>query len=297
MLTLAFLGAHAVLMVAAVLVVGRKPAQWAGSTLFLVGCFLLEWFAPVDTAWRAVLAFGGMAALFATITVAASATPRWSARFRLLHMLTLGYRIGVGHTRPVVSVRILGRLLVEALALGAACLLLRHIIHVQPPGAASALGRLFAGIVSFYAMMEFAADLTQFCFLASGTAMRPLHVMPVAARTLRDFWGKRWNRAVSAWLYRFIFLPLARRHHPNLGLVCVFLVSGAAHAWLPLVALGVSAALSVGAFFGLQGVFILAEDGLHVCAWPNSWARVWTLTILLLTSPLFVYPILSLIHL
>jgi hypothetical protein len=284
-------------MIAAVLVVGRKPAQWAGATLFLVGCFLLEWFAPVDITLHAIMAFGGVMALVATIPIAASATPQWSARFRLLHLLTWGYRIRAGHTRPVLSVRIIGRLIVEALAIGAACLLLRHIMHAQLPVAVSALGRLFAGIVFFYAMAAFAADLIHFCFLASGTAMRPIHVTPVAGRSLRDFWGKRWNRAMSAWLYRFIFLPLAHRHHPNLGLICVFLVSAAMHAWLPLVALGASAAFSVGAFFCLQGVFILAEDRLHVCAWPISLARVWTLAILLATSPLYIYPYLSLLHL
>jgi hypothetical protein len=297
MLTLAFLGAHVVLMLAAVLVVGRKPVQWTASALFLACCFLLEWFAPVDTSWHAVMALGGIMALVATITVAASATPQWSASFRLLQLVTWGYRIRGGPTRPVLSVRILGRLVVEALAVGAACLVLRHILHAQLPVTASALCRLFAGIVFSYALAAFVTDLIHFCFLASGTAMRPIHVTPAAARSLRDFWGKRWNRAMSAWLYRFIFLPLAHRHHPNLGLIGVFLVSAAMHAWLPLVALGVSAACSAGAFFCLQGVFILAEDRLHVCAWPISLARVWTLTILLLTSPLYVYPILSLLHL
>jgi hypothetical protein len=297
MLTLAVHCAHAVVMIAAVLVVGRKPIQWAGSAFFLACCFFLEWFAPVDITSHAIMASGGMMALMATITVAASATPQWSARLRLLHLLTLGYRIRAGHTRPVLSVRIIGRLIVEALAIGAACLLLRHIIHAQLPVAASALCRLVAGIIFFYALMAFITDLIHFCFLASGTAMRPIHVTPVAARSLRDFWGKRWNRAVSAWLYRFIFLPLAHRHHLSLGLICVFLVSAAMHAWLPLVALGASAAFSMGAFFCLQGVFILAEDRLHVCAWPIPLARVWTLTILLLTSPLFIYPCLSLLHL
>ena len=297
MLTLAFLCAHAVLMIAAVLVVGRKPAQWAGATLFLAGCFLLEWFAPVDITLRAIMAFGGVLALVATIAVAASATPQWSAGFRLLHLLTWGYRIRAGHTRPVRSVRIIGRLIVEALATGAACLLLRHIIHAPLPAAASALVRLLAGIVFCYALAAFAADLIHFCFLGSGSAMRPIHVTPVAARSLRDFWGKRWNRAMSAWLYRFIFWPLAHRHHPNLGLICVFLVSAAMHAWLPLVALGASAAFSAGSFFCLQGVFILAEDRLHVRAWPIPLARMWTLAILLATSPLYIYPYLSLLHL
>jgi hypothetical protein len=253
MLTLAVFCAHAGLMIAAVLVVGRKPIQRAGAGFFLAGCFFLEGFAPGDITSRAILAFGGLLALVATIAVAASATPQWSARFRLLHLLTWGYRIRAGHTRPVLSVRIIGRLIVEVLAFGAACLVLRHLIHAQLPIAVSALGRLLAGIVFIYALAAFAADLVHFCFLAAGTAMRPIHVTPVAARSLRDFWGKRWNRTMSAWLYRFIFLPPAHRHQPNLGLICVFLLSAAMHAWLPLVALGASAALSAGAFFCLQG--------------------------------------------
>jgi hypothetical protein len=50
-------------------------------------------------------------------------------------------------------------------------------------------------------------------------------------------------------------------------------------------------------FFGLQGVFILAEDRLHVHAWPVPLARAWTLTILLATSPLIIGPYLRMVHL
>ena len=297
MLVLAVHGAHAVLIAAAVLVVGRKPIQRAGAALILAGCFFLEWFAPLGTFSHAIMAFGGVLALVATIAVAAAVTPQWSVRFRLLHLLTWGYRIRAGCTQPVLSLRILGRLMGEALAIGAAGLLLRHILHASLPVAVSALCRLFAGIVLFYAIAAFVTDLVHFGFLASGTAMRPIHTRPVAARSLRDFWGKRWNRAMSAWLRRLIFSPLAHRQHPNLGLVCAFMVSAGLHAWLPLAALGASAASRVGAFFCLQGVFILAEDRLGVRAWPIPLARVWTLAILLATSPLFVYPYLSLCYL
>ncbi len=297
MFTLAVLCAHSVLMIAAVLVVGRKPVQRAGAALFLAGCFLLEWFAPVDVTWHALLAFGGLMALLGTVAVAASARAQASAWFRLLYLVTWGYRLRAGHARPVVSPRIIGRLIVEGLAVGAACLALGHIGHAQLSVAVAPLYRLFAGIVFIYALAAFVTDLVRFGFLASGTAMRPIHVTPVAARSLRDFWGKRWNLAMSAWLYRFTFLPLARRHHPNLGLVCAFLVSAAMHAWLPLAALGASTAFNLGAFFCLQGVFVLIEDGLHVPAWPVPLARVWTLAILLITSPLIVYPYLSLLQL
>jgi hypothetical protein len=297
MLTLAVFCGHAVLMIAAMLVVGRKPVQWGVAALFLASCFLLEWFAPVSVLWRAILALGGVDALVATITVAALATPQWSAPFRLLQALTAGYRVRAGPTQPVLSLRLLGCLILEGLVIGTACLLLVHIVHAQLPVTLIALCRLLAGMVLVYALGEFTADLVRFGFLASGTALRPIHETPVAARSLRDFWGKRWNRTVSAWLYRFCFRPLVRRRHPNLGVVWAFFVSGALHAWVPLVALGASAALSWGAFFCLQGVFVLVEDALHVPAWPVPLARVWTLAILLATSPLFVYPLLSLLSL
>ena len=239
-----------------------------------------------------------MFALMGTITIATSATPQWSVGYRLLHLLTLGYSLRAGRIRPVLSRRIVGRLIVEGLVGGAAFLFLRHIALAQhPPDAVIALWRLVAGIILLYALGEFLNDLIHFCFLASGAAMRPIQETPIAARSLRDFWGKRWNRPVSAWLHRCVFLPLARQRRPDLGLFCAYLVSGAIHAWVALVALGAFAAFEMAVFFGLQGVFILAEDRLHVHAWPVPLARTWTLTILVATSPLIIYAYLRVVHL
>jgi hypothetical protein len=279
-------------------VAGRRRIQRVSAALFLVCAFILEWFAPVDSFWRAMLAIGGMFALMATITVAASATSQWSVWYRLLHLLSLGYPLRAGRILPVLSLRIIGRIIVEGLVGGAAFLFLRHIAAAQhPPDAVIALWRLVAGITLLYTLGEFLNDLIHFCFLASGAAMRPLQETPIAARSLRDFWGKRWNRPVSAWLHRFVFLPLVRQHRPDLGLICAYLVSGAVHAWVTLVTLGTFAAFGMAVFFGLQGVFILAEDRLHVHAWPVPLARAWTLTILLATSPLIIGPYLRMVHL
>jgi hypothetical protein len=199
MLTLVLFCAHTVLVVAAVLVVGRRRFQRMSAAVILVCAFILEWFAPVDSFWRAMLALGGMFALMATITVAASATPQWSVRYRLLHLLTLGYPVRAGRIRPVLSRRIIGRLIVEGLVGGAAFLLLRHIAAAQhPPDGVIAPGRLVAGIILLYAVGEFVNDLIHFCCLASGAAMRPIQETPIAARSLRDFWGKRWNHPVGA---------------------------------------------------------------------------------------------------
>lgn len=296
--TLAVLCAHAVLMIAAVLVVGRRRIQRVSAALCLLCAFILEWFAPVDSFWRAVMAIGGILALMATIVVAASATPQWSVRHRLMHLLSLGYPLRGRRIQPVLSRRIIVRIIVAGLVGGAAFLFLRHIALAQhTPHGVIALWRLVAGITLLYALGQFVNDVVHFCLLASGAAMRPFHETPIAARSLRDFWGKRWNRPVSAWLHRFVFLPLARQHRPDLGLFCAYLVSGALHAWMALVALGAFAAFELALFFGLQGVLILLEDRLHVHAWPVPLARAWTLTILLATSPLIICPYLRIVHL
>ena len=152
MLTLVVHCAHAGLIAAAVLAAGRRRSQRACAAPLLVCAFILEWFAPVDTASRAILAALGMFALMATITVATSATPQWSVRYRLLHLLSLGYPLSAGRIRPVLSRRIIGRFIVEGLVGGAAFSFLGQIASAQhPPDAVIALGRLVAGVILLYA--------------------------------------------------------------------------------------------------------------------------------------------------
>jgi predicted ABC-type sugar transport system permease subunit len=109
-----------------------------------------------------------------------------------------------------------------------------------------------------------------------------------------EFWGQRWNIITSAWHRAFIFWPLARRRCAGVGVFCCFLVSGALHAWPMLVALGPVAALRTVVFFVLQGVAVLAESRLRIHTWPVALARVWTLVILLASSPLYIDPVLRL---
>src|SRR5262249_4312065 len=52
---------------------------------------------------------------------------------------------------------------------------------------------------------------------------------PVAATSLADFWGRRWNRIFSGMLREVLFLPLARRIGAVAALFAVFLYSGLMH--------------------------------------------------------------------
>jgi len=118
------------------------------------------------------------------------------------------------------------------------------------------------------------------------------HRVPAAARSIREFWGSRWNRTVSRWLDRSLFRAWARRGRPRIGWALAFLVSAAVHAYFVLVAVGPSMALWMASYFLLQGLLVLAELGLHVDRWPRAAAHVWVVAVMLLTAPLFIEPFL-----
>lgn len=120
----------------------------------------------------------------------------------------------------------------------------------------------------------------------------PLHRAPIRARSLREFWGDRWNLIVGRWLRAHFFRPLARRRRPKLGLGLAFLASAGLHAWFAGVALGPLWAASMGAFFLVQAALVALEKPLAVDRWPAPAAWSWTMASLLLPSPLFTEPLL-----
>lgn len=283
------------LVVAAALVAGRGFIERVCAALFVACSFVLAWLAPGSPISRGVLALVAVWALMATIKIASSPTQRLSIRYRVVHLLSLAYPIRAGGTAPVLSLRVIGHIFLEGLIGGFALLTLLRMQHLT--GTIPTILRLATGVVLLYTTMQLVFDIVHFYFSAAGVSTDSIHRTPIAARSLREFWGQRWNRAVSAWLYRFVFLGLARRQRPALGLFCAFLVSGAMHAWIAMVAVGASAAFAVGAFFVLQGAFVLAEDRLHVRTWPTPVARAWTLLVLLASSPLFIGPALRILGL
>ena len=94
----------------------------------------------------------------------------------------------------------------------------------------------------------------------------------------------------------FCFAPLARRG-TVLALFAVFALSAIGHALLAFMALGRwRISLICGAFFVVQPLFIIAERRLAVRRWRQAAGWTWTLAILMITSPLFVEPVLQVIE-
>ena len=117
----------------------------------------------------------------------------------------------------------------------------------------------------------------------AGVPVERLFVNPAAARTLGEFWGRRWNLAFHVVVRERIFRPVARRWGPAAGVGATFLASGLIHDLLLSVPAGGGWGLPT-VYFALQGALVLAER-----RW-GAGGRVWTLGWVLGTSPLLFHP-------
>jgi len=86
----------------------------------------------------------------------------------------------------------------------------------------------------------------------------PIMNRPVAARSLAEFWGRRWNLAFRDLTHRFVFRPLRRRTGPTSALILGFLVSGLVHDLVITAPAGGGYGWPT-AYFVLQGVGVIFE--------------------------------------
>jgi hypothetical protein len=127
-----------------------------------------------------------------------------------------------------------------------------------------------------------------------GYGAEPIMNAPHLARSLADFWGRRWNRAFQCLTLHYVFTPLRKKMSPLLALWICFLVSGLIHELvITLPARGGYGGPTV--YFLVQGLGLMVEKRfrtkLHtVCM------RIWTLGVVILPAgllfpPEFVYRI------
>lgn len=163
-------------------------------------------------------------------------------------------------------------------------------VIVVPASGFWLLARWLAGGIIMMAAAEMITAFHNFLTALLGITTPSLMQSPCLATSVGEFWTRRWNPGTSMFLRRCCFEPLAGCS-PTLGLWAAFAVSGVGHALLFYMAGGRwGIALANGAFFVVQPLFILAERQMNIRRWPMAALRAWTLTILAITSPLFIEP-------
>ena len=112
---------------------------------------------------------------------------------------------------------------------------------------------------------------------------------PFLARTVREFWGRRYNRLISSLLKESVFDPLRRLHLAStlVAAMASFVVSGLLHAHVAMGGFGASSPLPAFAFFALQGIACCAES---LCPFtlPKPVGILLTQAFLLVTAPLYL---------
>jgi predicted DCC family thiol-disulfide oxidoreductase YuxK len=113
----------------------------------------------------------------------------------------------------------------------------------------------------------------------------PVMRSPMLARSLAEFWGKRWNTAFNELAFRFSFRPLRRATTPVAATLLVFLLSGLAHELV--------VSLPARAGYGLPTIYFLVQ-GLGMIAERTKTGRQiglgrgvrgWTFTLIVAGAP------------
>jgi hypothetical protein len=120
----------------------------------------------------------------------------------------------------------------------------------------------YIGAIMLWLVSEALGSLIPFLGLPSGRLWPLPHgPAPPLAKSLSDFWGRRWNMWTSDWFRQIIFRPLQNR--PVLALFLVFLTSGILHELVINISLyivtGRKCFGSITLYFLLQAVGILIE--------------------------------------
>lgn len=108
---------------------------------------------------------------------------------------------------------------------------------------------------------------------------------PQSAKTLAEFWGRRWNRPFSELVARTVYRSLTSRGLPVAATMAAFLLSGLLHE----LAISVPARAGYGrplGYFVLEGLFVVAEKRLA----PNSRSRLRVWIGVLAPLPLILIP-------
>jgi len=287
--TLAILGtftlAILVYVAGAAIAAGGPAQRWLG-VLVGMSSMLVPWLIPPEhTTLRPFCVIIGFAG---TMRVVDASRARWSLFERLVHVSSVVDTRRLKRVPPGLDRAALGEMLMWLIVGGPAYLVAARL--GRPVDAVEWVRRWLVVLIGVYALTAAAYPLLALLYRALGFVTPPLHIAPLKARSVQEFWGERWNRTVSGWLGDTFFRPFARRRYPILGAFAAFFASAVLHAYVAWVAVGWAMGLWSLAFFLAQAVVIVLERRLGVRAWPRWAGHAWAVCWMVGMSPMFTEP-------
>jgi hypothetical protein len=195
----------------------------------------------------------------------------------------VGERTAAGAPVPTVS-----GILINALTAAALLWLVPRLL----PAATPMIIRFSIALVGISILVLFVRlDIGAMIFRAMGFQVEKVMDCPVAATTLGEFWGRRWNRIVPGMLREVIFFPVARWAGPRVALFAVFVYSGFYHEMFSFLA--GSGYGRPALYFLLQYLGVAVENtrpARRVLQGYPWLGRAWTFAVIVLPVGLFLHP-------
>jgi hypothetical protein len=147
---------------------------------------------------------------------------------------------------------------------------------------ASELAAGWIGLFGLIFLLHFGTfHLVSLTWRAMGIQARPIMDVPLAAASLGDLWGRRWNLAFHMLARDLVAAAVRRRFGPIAATLLTFLVSGLIHDLV----ISVPARGGYGlptAYFLVQGIGVLFERspiGIRLGLRRGPWARVYVFAV------------------
>lgn len=240
---------------------------------------------------RFLCACGGVVTVFRNLDLVRSRLD-WSATRRAAHLLCVIDSRWFERLPPFIDRTSWARVVGFGLLTATTARLLGSS-GTDPNAVSDYLTRWLIGAVWAYCGAETLLAVLMASFHLGGVEVPKLHDNPILSRTLREFWGCRWNLVVHRMLVDHCFHPLMRRAGVSGAVLGTFVASAALHFWVTLAAGGFVKALSMATFFLIQAILVVIEQRARVQCWHHALQRVWTVSGVVLALPLLLEPLLS----
>lgn len=273
---------------------GPTAARRAPAAAVVALTLFTPWIASTESpVTRALCACGAVVAVFRNLDLYRE-RPKWSALRRAAHLLSVIDSRSFERLQPCIDRVSLARLGAFGLLTATAAWLLGYSGTCSNAAGYYSI-RWIIGALWAYCSAETLLAFLLACLHLAGIGVPTLHDNPILSRTLREFWGFRWNLVVHRMLQDHCFRPLMRRTTLRMAVLGTFVASAALHFWATLAAAGFSMAISMATFFLIQGVLVLLEQQVRVQCWHHALQRAWTVSCIVLCLPLLLEPLLRIV--